>query len=106
MSPRVFKDGELYEIPYPATAYTFPKEALIQYVELDEEYLHLRLMDGRKLSIPLWWIPTVYHAAPEERAKFEISHDRKMLVWDPDKGAMNDELRVQDYLTGSAGLIR
>lgn len=99
MRPRVF-----YEIPYPATAYTFPKEALIQYVELDEEYLHLRLMDGRKLSIPLWWIPTVYHAAPAERAKFEISRDRKMLVWDPDKGTINDELCVQDYLTGLAGL--
>ena len=66
----------------------------------------MRLMDGRKLSIPLGWIPTVYHAAPDERAKVEISHDRKMLVWDPDKGAINDELCVQDYLTGPAGFDR
>lgn len=91
-------DVKWYEIPFAATAYTFPSEALIHEVELDEKYIHLRLTDGRILSIPLWWIPTLYHAAPEERAKFAISQDRKTLIWNPDDCAINDELTIQDYL--------
>jgi len=88
-----------YDIPFPATSYTFPADDLIEQVEFDETYIHLRLLDGRLLSIPLWWVPSLYHAAPADRAKFEISHDRKMIIWDPDRGTINDELRVEDYLT-------
>jgi hypothetical protein len=87
-----------YEIPYPASAYTFPHEALIHHIRFDDEYIHLELTDGRVLSVPLWWIPSVHNAAPEEREKYEISRDRRMLIWDPDKCAINDELRLADYL--------
>jgi len=45
-----------YDIPFSATEYTFPKEALIDQVTLDEEYIHLRFADDRILSIPLWWM--------------------------------------------------
>jgi hypothetical protein len=87
-----------YKIAYPASAYTFPREALIHDVRFDDEYIHVDLTDGRILSIPLWWIPTVHNAAPEERAKYEINRSRTMIVWDPDKGSINDELRIEDYL--------
>ncbi|MEW6284925.1 MAG: DUF2442 domain-containing protein [Chloroflexota bacterium] len=87
-----------YDIPYPASAYTFPREALIHRVRFDKEYMHVELTDGRLLSIPLWWIPTLHNAAPEEREKYEISQDRKMIIWDPDKCAINDEVRIDDYL--------
>ena len=87
-----------YDIPYPASAYTFPKEALIRAARLDNDYLHLELTDGRILSIPLSWIPSVHNAAPAEREKYEISRDRTMLIWDPDKCAINDEVRLADYL--------
>ena len=87
-----------YEIPYPASDYTFPREALIHCVRFDDEYIHLELTDERALSVPLKWIPSLHNAAAEEREKYEISRDRKMLVWDPDKCAVNDELRIADYL--------
>jgi hypothetical protein len=87
-----------YKIQYPISAYTFPPEALIHQVEIDDEYLHIDLTDGRKLAVPLWWIPTVYNASPEERAKYEINQSRTMIVWDPDKCAINDEFRIMDYL--------
>ena len=104
MSPRVFKEkqGEAksvwYDIAYPASAYTFPQEALIHRVQFDNDYIHLELTDGRILLGPLCWIPTLHNAAPEEREKYEISQDRKLLIWNPDKCAINDELRVEDYL--------
>jgi len=34
----------------------------------------------------------------EERKKFTISRDRKMVIWDPDQGTINDEVRIDDYL--------
>ena len=87
-----------YDIPYPASAYTFPREALLHRVRFDDDYLHLELTDGRILSVPLGWIPTLHNATPEEREKYEISRDRKMMVWDPDKCSINDEIRIDDYL--------
>jgi hypothetical protein len=87
-----------YRVQYPVSAYTFPREAQIQHVQFADEYLQIELSDGRMLSVPLWWIPTLQHAAPEEREKYEISRDRTMLIWDPAKCAINDEFRVADYL--------
>ena len=60
-------------------------------------------MDGRSLSIlwmdiPLWWIPSLHNATPEARELYTINRSRTMLLWDPDKCAINDELRVMDYL--------
>ena len=92
-----------YEIQYPLTAYTFPSDARIHAVRLDDEYIHIELMDGRILSIPLWWIPTLYNAKAEEREKYRISRDRTMLIWDPEHCEINDELRVADYLVEGQG---
>lgn len=87
-----------YDIAYPASAYTFPGKAVLNRVQFDDEFMRLELTDGRVVSIPLWWIPTLQNAAPEEREKYEISQDRTMIVWDPDKCAINDEVRIEDYL--------
>jgi Protein of unknown function (DUF2442) len=92
------QNARWYDIPYPATAYTFPREAVVQRVRFDDRYIHIELTDGRILSVPLSWIPTLHNAEPTEREKFEISQDRKMIVWDPDKCAINDEIRIDDYL--------
>jgi len=87
-----------YNVQYPLSSYTFPREAHIHCVRFDNEYMHLELTDGRVLSVPLWWIPTLYNAPPEEREKYELDHTRTMVIWDPDKCAINDEVRVADYL--------
>jgi hypothetical protein len=87
-----------FEIQYPASRYTFPCESRIERVRFDDEYVYLDLLDGRKLSVPLRWIPTLWNANPEEREKYTLNSDRTMLIWDPDQCAINDELRVADYL--------
>lgn len=87
-----------YKVQYPISAYTFPREARIHQVWFDDEYMHVELTDGRVLSLPLWWIPTLHDASPEEREKYEINRNRTMIIWDPDKCAINDEVRIADYL--------
>ncbi len=90
--------GKWYEVAYPASAYTFPREALLHRVHFDEDYMHLEFTDGRKLSVPVRWIPTLHNAPAEEREKYEISQDRKMIIWNPEKCSINDEVRIDDYL--------
>lgn len=91
-----------YDIAYDVSAYTFPGEALIHDVRFDDAYIHVELTDGRILSIPLWWIPSVNNAEPEDRLRFEINRSRTMIIWDPDKGSINDELKIEDYLIANA----
>ncbi len=91
-----------YEVPFPASAYTFPRESLIHDVRFDDEYIQVELTDGRVLSVPLWWVPSVHNAPMAEREKFEISRDRRMVIWDPDHCAINDEMRIDDYLAARA----
>lgn len=87
-----------YRIQYPLSEYTFPQEARIHEVHFDAEHMHVTLTDGRQLSVPLSWIPTLYHAAPKEREKYKLNPQRTMMIWDPEECAINDEVRIADYL--------
>ncbi len=69
-----------YKVQYPIDDCTFPVEAYIHSVKIDEKYIHIELTDRRILSIPLWWIPTVYNAGEENRNKFEINQSRTMII--------------------------
>jgi hypothetical protein len=91
-----------FKIRYPESAYTFPRESVIHDVRFDDDAIYIELTDGRLLSVPLWWIPSVHNALMAEREKFEISRDRRMVVWDPDHCAINDELRIDDTLAARA----
>ncbi len=86
------------KIQYSVDEYTFPKDATIHAVRIDEKYIHIELTDQRILSIPLWWIPTVHNVSAEDRQKFEISQSRTMIVWNPDKCGINEEIGIADYL--------
>ena len=87
-----------YKVQYPVSAYTLPQEALVHQVSFDDENMHIGLTDGRVLSIPLWWIPSLYDAELENREKFEITPGRTTIIWDPDKSGINDEVCIADYL--------
>lgn len=87
-----------YKVQHSIAEYTFPKEALIHDVKFDDKYMHVELTDQRIISLPLWWIPTIYNASEEDRKKFEINQSRTMIIWDPDKSGINDEIAITDYL--------
>jgi len=103
MSTKLMQVEERYQVKrdksqYPISAYTFPDEARIQQVGFDDKYMRVELTDGRVLAVPLSWIPTLYNALPEEREKYEINRRGIMIIWDPDKCSINDEVRTADYL--------
>ena len=87
-----------YKVQHSIDEYTFPTEVHIHAVRFDDKHIHVELTDQRIISIPLWWIPTVHNASDEDRKKFEINQSRTMIVWDPDKCGINDEINIVDYL--------
>ena len=87
-----------YPIQYPLRDYKFPADDAIDDVHFDDVHIHLHLTDGRILSIPLKWIPPLYHANTAERLKFYITDDRSAVVWDPDESEVNEILRLSDYI--------
>ena len=95
-----------YRVQHSIDEYTFPEEAYIHAVRFDEKYIHIELTDRRIISIPLWWIHTVYNASAEDREKFEINQSRTMIIWDPNKCGINDEISISDYLGPARDEIR
>ncbi len=87
-----------YKVQHSIDEYTFPKEAAIHDVKFDEKFIRVELTDQRVISIPLWWIPTIYNATMEDRKKFEINQSRTMIIWNPEKCSVNDEISIADYL--------
>ncbi len=87
-----------FKVQHSISDYTLPVEAHIHEVWFDETRIYIELTDGRALAIPLWWIPTLHEAAAEERGKYTINRSRTMILWDPNNCAINDELRLTDYL--------
>ncbi len=67
-------------------------------MKFDEKFIRVELTDQRVISIPLWWIPTIYNATMEDRKKFEINQSRTMIIWNPEKCSVNDEISIADYL--------
>jgi Protein of unknown function (DUF2442) len=46
----------------------------VMAVRINEERLAFDLEDGRTISVPLAFYPTLVLASPEERAEFEVCH--------------------------------
>ena len=44
-----------------------PTTALAQSVEFDEDMMHVFLTDGRIISVPIIWFPSLCEATPEQR---------------------------------------
>lgn len=87
-----------FKIRYALKDYIFPKEVKIAKVRFDDTHLHVTLTDERIISIPLKWVPSLYHAKPVEREKYKINQTKRMLVWDPAECEINEEIRIEDYL--------
>ncbi|MBK8048715.1 MAG: hypothetical protein IPK16_17285 [Anaerolineales bacterium] len=77
--------AQAYKVIYPRSAYTLPVDARARKLTFDMTYMHIHLQDGRILSVPLAWIPTLAQATPADP---EVSDgwDGRLLYWDPDDG--------------------
>ena len=49
-----------------------PTSALAKSVRFDEEMMHVSLTDGRVVSVPVIWFPSLREATLRQREKYEI----------------------------------
>jgi len=57
-------------------------EALASDVWFDADLLHIRLLDGRELSVPLEWFPKLRNAADKQRNKWRLIGRGIGIHWD------------------------
>jgi hypothetical protein len=48
---------------------------------VDNDALHVVLVDGRALSVPLYWFPRLIEASPRERKNFILIADGRLVHW-------------------------
>ncbi len=74
-----------------------PHNALAKSVAFDEHMMHVHLMDGRIISVPLGWSPILRRATPEQRQKVEIGGGGVGLHWSD----LDEDLSVAGLLAGA-----
>lgn len=79
-----------------ARAYV-PTSALAQKIEFDDEMMHVRLTDGRIISVPFIWFPLLRDATPEQRTQYEIGSGGLSLHW-PE---IDEDLSVAGLMAGA-----
>jgi ATP-dependent Clp protease adapter protein ClpS len=73
--------------------------ARAELVRVDETDMHVELIDGRTLSVPLAWFPKLLSATADQRRQYELSDQGRALSWN-DLGLL---ISVSGLLVGPEG---
>lgn len=65
-----------------------------------DDELHVYLMDGRWISVPIAWFPRLAHASAAERANLELLGDGQGIHW-PD---VDEDISVAGLLAGQPSM--
>ena len=72
-----------------------PSTALAKSVDFDDAMMRVAFTDGRVLSVPLAWVPSLLAATPEQRCRYEIGGGGG-LHW-PD---LDEDLSIAGLMAG------
>jgi ATP-dependent Clp protease adapter protein ClpS/tetratricopeptide (TPR) repeat protein len=73
--------------------------ARARLVRVDETDMHVELIDGRTLSVPLTWFPKLLSATSDQRRQYEFGDEGRVLSWN-DLGLL---ISVSGLLVGPEG---
>ncbi len=74
--------------------------ARASHVVATDDELIVELVDGRKLSVPLVWFPSLLDASSEQRSSFRLIGDGEYIHW-PE---LDEDLSVSGLLRGVSAL--
>ena len=63
-------------------------------VRFDDDSMWVELDDGRRMAVPLAWLPRLLAATPEQRAGFELSP--RGIHWE----ALDEDISIDGLLAG------
>lgn len=66
-------------------------------VEITDDELRVRLMDGRTISVPLVWYPRLSNASPEQRKNWQVSGGGYGIHWED----IDEDLSTEGLLRGA-----
>ena len=69
----------------------------VKTVDLTEDALCVSLMDGRTVSAPLAWFPTLERATPAQRSRWEICGGGYGIHW----AELDEDLSTEGLLRGA-----
>jgi len=58
-----------------------PVQAVAKDIQFDEHMLHVLLADGRQISVPLEWFPTLRQASERQRKRWRLIGDGVGIHW-------------------------
>lgn len=73
-----------------------PTAALAKAVRFDNDLMHVSLIDGRIISVPVIWFPLLCEATPQQRERYEIGGGGISLHW-PD---LDEDISVANLMAG------
>ena len=79
-----------------STATKRSSDACVQSVEVTDELITARLVDGRRISVPLAWSWRLSDATPEQRRKYEILDEGHGIRW-PE---IDEDISIRGMLEG------
>ena len=76
---------------------SFEDQDRVEDVTFSRDEMTVVLIDGRKITVPLWWYPPLLQATPEQRANWQPCANRRGIHW-PD---IDEDLDVKGFLIGA-----
>jgi hypothetical protein len=73
-----------------------PTMALAKSLKFDKDMMHVSLMDGRILSVPLMWFPRLRKATAKQRKQYEIAGGGISLHWPK----LDEDLSIAGLMAG------
>ncbi|QEG33380.1 DUF2442 domain-containing protein [Bythopirellula goksoeyrii] len=74
-----------------------PTSALAKSVAFDDSMMHVTLIDGRVISVPILWFPLLRDATSEQRKKYEIGGGGISLHWED----IDEDISVAGLMAGA-----
>ncbi|WP_282847079.1 DUF2442 domain-containing protein [Microbacterium oxydans] len=71
-------------------------DAVAVEAQIDERDLHVRMKDGRTISVPLSWFPRLADASAEERADWRLIGDGEGIHW----RQLDEDISISALLRG------
>lgn len=71
-------------------------EAIASEIWFDSSMIHIRLLDGREISVPLEWFPRLRDATDEQRNKWRLIGRGIGIHWDD----IDEDISVASLLKG------
>jgi hypothetical protein len=85
-----------YPLPTDAQLIILRRRPRIEHIFIDNEALHVHLVDGRELKAPLAWFPRLVLGSLAERNHYQLRDDGQAIHW-PD---LDEDIDLEGLLVG------